>query len=109
MTTQKKIVTVPIDRHTISPSELEGKVTSIIEILSCLVAEYGDTVSIDYGQHQQYDDYYSYQVRIDREETDTELFARELIEKEQSDKRFARDKAEFERLSKIFMSGEQNG
>lgn len=54
----------------------EGKVESVIAGLQEMVNQYGPDITLDYGQHHSYDDTYSYNLNVQREETDAEYATR---------------------------------
>lgn len=54
----------------------DGKVENVITELQEMVNQYGPDITLDYGQHNSYDDSYSYNLNLQREETDAEYATR---------------------------------
>lgn len=102
--TKPLIISLRVDH--VSNYEFEGKLQTVLERVQELIKEHGPDARLDYNEHFYYD--YDrepsprYEVIIEREETEAEANARVKKEKEDKASRDARDKAEFERLSKKF-------
>lgn len=67
---------VKVNVAELSVWDLSGRATNCIETLQALVEKHGSSVQLDYGQHNRYDDSYSYKVFAERDETDKELATR---------------------------------
>lgn len=100
----KNTISVMVD--TISPYELDSKVSNVIDRLKSYIDEHGPDVRLDWGKYhyEAYDTEPSprYRVLVNRLETDEEYARRLAEEATQQQAREARDRAEFERLQKMF-------
>ncbi len=97
----RKIVSQSM-RCEISTSLMEGKVVDIVDMLTDLMDKYGNDITLKYGQHDMYDDAYSYLVYRNRPETDEEYIIRIGNEAQMAADQLDRDRAAYERLYKIF-------
>jgi len=101
---KRKIITVTA--HTLSPYDFEGTLEDVLKEVKVLIDEYGSQARLDYNRY--YQEQYSseaspqYDVLVSREETEEEYQSRVAVEKALGDDREARERAEFERLSKKF-------
>lgn len=82
----------------VSCYEFEGSVLSAIEQLKDLVKFHGEGARLDYGDHYSYDDSKSYNVVVDRLETDEEFEARTKTQEKAVKDRVAWLEAELARL-----------
>jgi hypothetical protein len=82
--------------------EVDGPVTSLLERCQDLIGRYGPGVSLDYGQHFAYDEGYSFNVRISREETDAEYEKRVGVEFENAAKTERRERKQLVALLKKY-------
>ncbi len=100
----KKVITVVA--YSFSPSNFEGTLESIQKEIETLIKEYGKDARLDYNKYFYYpyerEASPQYEVMINREETDEEYETRIGKEQAMAVEREAREKAEFERLSKKF-------
>jgi len=101
---KRKIITVTA--HTVSPYDFEGTLENLLKEVKALIDEYGSKARLDYDPHhsEPYSSEASPQfgVLVSREETEEEYQSRVAVEKALGDDREARERAEFERLSKKF-------
>jgi len=101
---KRKIITVTA--HTLSPYDFEGTLEDLLKEVRVLIDEYGSQARLDYNRY--YQEQYSseaspqFDVLVSREETEEEYQSRVAVEKALGDDREARERAEFERLSKKF-------
>lgn len=99
-----RLITLKVD--TVSTYDFEGTLQSTLERIQELIAEHGPEARLDYNKYfyYEYDNEPTpqYEVIIQREETKEEEKARMAKEREIKSSQEARDKAEFERLSKKF-------
>lgn len=88
--------------HRLSCYELGGSIENAIKLLQKLSAIHGHTARIEYGQHDNYDDGYSYMVKITREETEIEREMRIEAERKELTRLEELEMAELERLQKKY-------
>lgn len=92
--------TVAAEHSSISPSELEQRLGDLKTYIEDLIDTYGSDAHLDFGQHNKWDDHYTYVVR--RPETDEEYSARCKEYAEQETLREQNERAEYERLQKKY-------
>jgi hypothetical protein len=101
---KRKIITVTA--HTFSPYDFEGTLENLLKEVKALIEAYGSKARLDYDphHHEQYSSEASPQfgVLVSRAETEEEYHSRVAVEKALGDDREARERTEFERLSKKF-------
>jgi hypothetical protein len=101
---KRNIITVTAE--TLSPYDFEGTLEDLLKKVKTLIKEYGSKARLDYNRY--YQEQYSseaspqFDVLVSREETEEEYHSRVAVEKALGDDREARERAEFERLSKKF-------
>lgn len=78
--------------------DLDGSVASAIATLQDLLKFHGDGARLDYGEHNSYDDTKSFNVVVDRLETDEEFEARTKTQETAKVARIAQLEAELARL-----------
>lgn len=104
--TKPKIITLQVGY--VSTYEFEGKLGDIKNRVQELIEEHGDKARLDYNArfYYEYDNEPSprYEIIIEREETEAEAKARAKQTRADNAAREAREKAEFERLSKKYGS-----
>ena len=102
--TQRKVISEQIANF--PAYHFEGVLSSVLERVQEMIKIHGGDARIDYNQyfHYEYDNYPTprYELYVDRIENDAELKQRLFEQAEHIRKREETDKAEFERLSKIF-------
>ena len=101
---KRKIITVTA--QTFSPYHFEGTLETVLKEVKELIKVYGKDARLDYDPHH-YEPYSTeaspqFGILVSREETEEEYQSRVAVEKALGDDREARERAEFERLSKKF-------
>jgi uncharacterized protein YwgA len=101
---KRKMVTVTA--NTFSPYDFEGTLENLLKDVKQLIRTYGSKARLDYDPHH-YEPYSTeaspqFGILVSREETEEEYQSRVAVEKALGDDREARERAEFERLSKKF-------
>ena len=101
---KRKIITVTA--QTFSPYDFERTLENLLKEVKELIKVYGKDARLDYDPHH-YEPYSSeasprFGILVSREETEEEYQSRVAEEKALGDDREARERAEFERLSKKF-------
>jgi hypothetical protein len=103
MSKRKNVI---VTAHTFSPYDFEGTLETVLKEVYELIKVHGKDARLDYDSLycEQYSSEASPQFRIlvSREETEEEYQSRVAVEKALGDDREARERAEFERLSKKF-------
>jgi hypothetical protein len=101
---KRKIITVTA--QTFSPYHFEGTLETVLKEVKELIKVYGKDARLDYDSLycEQYSSEASprFGILVSREETEEEYNSRVAVEKALVDDREARERAEFERLSKKF-------
>ena len=101
---KRKIITVTA--QTFSPYQFEGTLETVLKEVYELIKVHGKDARLDYDSLycEQYSSEASprFGVLVSREETEEEYNTRVTVEKELESTREARERAEFERLSKKF-------
>ena len=101
---ERKIISAMED--TVSMWEMEGTLADVKQRIQALIDKHGPDAKLDYNAHFYYD--YDnepsprFELYVKREENDKEFMDRRSQEQHWEQEREARDKAEFERLSKKF-------
>lgn len=89
---------VSVDLENWSPYELEGSILELQKRINETIEQYGEDVYLDWGQHDRWDDSYSFAVIMKRDETEDEMNAR-LTQHKLT--KAAREKAEREQLAAL--------
>jgi hypothetical protein len=92
----KKLIWDKVDN--VDGYDFDGTIVKAIARLESLAATHGGDAKLDWGQHDQYDEGYSFAIEVEREETDYEYSLR--LERDQVSEAYERQ--QYERLKKRF-------